>query len=65
MIVIAGCTLFGDPISVEQGFGFTAQLFFIFLWSVMTLVKQFDRRQGVKWMQMDENAEGLDIKRRS
>lgn len=40
MIVIAGCTLFGDPISVEQGCGFTAQLFFIFLWSVMTLVKR-------------------------
>ena len=47
MIVIAGCTLFGDPISVEQGCGFTAQLFFIFLWSVMTLVKRLTGGQGV------------------
>ena len=37
IIVIAGCALFGDPISLEQGFGFAAQLFFIFLWSIMSL----------------------------
>lgn len=47
MIVIAGCTLFGDPISVEQGCGFTAQLFFIFLWSVMKAFPETFQQEGV------------------
>eukprot|EP00435_Cladocopium_sp_Y103_P008938 s633_g2.t1 len=47
IIVIAGCAVFGDPISLEQGFGFVAQLFFIFLWSIMKVYPETFHQEGL------------------
>lgn len=47
IIVIAGCALFADPISLEQGFGFVAQLFFIFLWSIMKVFPETFQQEGL------------------
>lgn len=46
-IVVAGCAIFSDPISIEQGFAFVAQLFFIFLWSMMKAFPDVFEKEGL------------------